>query len=240
MNKIFTMWNLRKIVFICLLFFALNSISAQTTNFQFGAKGGLNLSTALVNDASAIKLRPGYYIGGTVDYLLTPKFELQSGLFLSKQGSIIEDLNSSSYDGGTPGWTHTFNQLYLQIPLYVAFRKNISNDWDMTIGFGPYFGYGIGGKTNKKLNNGIYGDGSTKTEWDTFGNGIYDESRDWLKGEYLNPFDFGAGIKLDVEYKKIIFGIGLETSIIDIMNNEDDEDLNYRNINIRLSVGYRF
>ena len=100
--------------------------------------------------------------------------------------------------------------------------------------------YCIGGKTNKKLNSGVYGDGSTETEWNTFGNGIYDGNRYWLKGEYLNQFDFGAGVKLDVEYKKIAFGIGLETSIINIMNREDDKDLNYRNVNICFSVGYRF
>ena len=230
------MWNLRKTVSICILFFVLNGISAQTTNFQFGIKGGLNLSTALVSDASAMKLQPGYYIGGTVNYLFTPKFELQSGLFLSKQGSIIDNLNSSVYKGGNLNWTHTFNQLYLQIPLYAAFRKNISNDLDMIIGFGPYFGYGIGGKTNQKTNNA----NDDVSIWDTFGDGTYYEPRDWLTGEYLNPFDFGAGIKLDVEYKKIIFGIGFEASIIDIMNGEDDKDLNYRNVNIRLSVGYRF
>jgi len=240
MNKMFTIWNLRKTVSICFLFFVLNSVSAQTTKFQFGVKGGLNLSTALVNDASAMKFRSGYYFGGTVDYLFTQKFGLQSGLFLSKQGSVIDNLNSRGYVGASPDWTHTFNQLYLQIPLYAAFKKNISNDLNMSIGFGPYFGYGIGGKTNKKLNSGIYGDGSTETKWDTFGNGVFDKNLPYLKGEYLNRFDFGAGINADVEYKKIVFGIGLESSIIDIMNKEDDKELNYRNINIRITVGYRF
>jgi hypothetical protein len=242
MNKLFVMHVSRKIIFICFLLFALNPVSAQTTKFQFGVKGGLNLSTALVNDASAMKFNYGYHIGGTVDYLFTPKFGLQSGLFFSKQGSIIDNLNISGYVGGRPDFTHTFNQLYLQIPLYVAFIKNISSNLNMIIGFGPYFGYGIGGKTREKLNSGIYSDGSTETVWDTFGDGIFDESRDWLKGESLNPFDFGAGIKMDLEYKKIIFGIGIESSIISITNRENyrNENLDYRNINMRISTGYRF
>ena len=54
MDKDFTMWNLRKIVFICVVFVALTSVSAQTTEFQFGVKGGLNLSKAFTNDASAM------------------------------------------------------------------------------------------------------------------------------------------------------------------------------------------
>ena len=236
----FTMWNLRKIVFLCVVFVALTSVSAQTPEFQFGVKGGLNLSKAFANDASAMRRQAGYHIGGSVDYLITSIFGLQSGLFLSKQGSVIDNLNSGKYDGGTPNFTHSFNQLYLQMPLYVALRMNISNELNMSVSFGPYFGYGVGGKTKKKLNSGQYSDGSAETEWVTFGDGVFDKDRPWLKGEYLNRFDFGVGTNAEIEYKKIIFGIGLESSIIDIMNRENDKELQYRNVNIRISVGYRF
>ena len=84
----------------------------------------------------------------------------------------------------------------------------------------------------------MYSDGSTETIWDTFGNEIYDEERYWLQGEALKRFDFGAGFNVDIEYNKLVWSIGLESSIIDIMNY--DQDLNYRNINIRISTGYRF
>ena len=47
-------------------------------------------------------------------------------------------------------------------------------------------------------------------------------------------------MKLDVEYKKIVLGIGLGTGIINIMNREDDKDLKYHNVNIRFYAGYRF
>jgi len=90
MKKDFLICNLRKIIIVCLLFFALNSISAQENKVQFGVKGGFNLSTALVNDAAAMKFKSGFYIGGTVNYLFCSKFELQSGLFFSQQGSIID------------------------------------------------------------------------------------------------------------------------------------------------------
>ena len=240
MNKLFTLSNLSKSVFICFLLFVLNSISAQTDKFQFGVRGGLNLSTAFVNNASAIKFRLGYHIGGTVDYLFAPKFALQSGLFLSMQGSTIDNMNSGSLTGRNPDWTHTFNQLYLQIPVYVAFRTNIANDLNISIGLGPYLGYGIGGTTKMKQKSGVYSDGSTTKEWDTFGNGGYDENGYWVKSANLKPFDFGAGIKLDLGYKKIIFGIGLETGFINIMNRQNNKDLEYENVNFRLSAGYRF
>jgi hypothetical protein len=155
---------------------------------------------------------------------------------------VIDGLNQNSYTGYTSfdaAFTHTYNQLYLQIPLYAAFRINWSDHWSMTIGVGPYIGYGVGGGTMKELIRGVYGDGSTKTKWNTFGNGVYDEDRNYLLGEYLDPFDFGVGVNVNIEYKKYILGAGLESGILNVMNDNDDE-LSYRNINIRISAGYKF
>ncbi|MDR1592363.1 MAG: PorT family protein [Prevotellaceae bacterium] len=233
---------IKKIFFICFLLLVVvkSNVSAQTSKFEFGVRGGLNLSTAIVNDAAAIKFKSGYHIGGTVDYFFTQKFGLQSGLFLSEKGSKLVGFNSGSYVGGKPDYTFTFNELYLKLPLYLVFRKSISDKFNVNICFGTYFAYGIGGKTKRTLHNGIFSDGSTEREWNTFGNGVYDESRDWLRGETLNQFDFGAGIKVDFEYNKFILGIGLESGIIDIMATSIQEDIHYRNENISVSVGYRF
>ena len=234
----------RKIEFIVLFYFLLFSamnISAQVAEFQFAVRGGLNLSTALVNDAVAIKFKPGYHIGGTVEYMFSPKLGIQSGLFFSAKGAEIDGFNSGSYIGGSPDYTYTFNELYLDLPFYATFRKSISNKLNLNLGIGPYLGYGIAGKTKEKLNNGVFADGKTEIEWDTFGNGVYDETRDWLTGENLNRFDFGVGLKVDFEYDKLILGVGFESSIIDILNkNEYQQDLMYRNINIRTSIGYKF
>ena len=242
MKKEFLICNLRKIISVCLLLFVLKNISAETTNFQFGVKGGLNLSTALVNDAAAIKFKPGCHIGGTVDYLFTPKFALQSGLFFSKQGSKIDGLHSGNYAGGSPDYTYIFDAFYLKLPLYTTFRRSISNSLNIHIGFGPYFGYGVGGKTKKILNSGMYSDGSTEIKWDTFGDGSYDKESYWLRGKTLKQFDFGAGVNVDMLYNKFLFGIGLESGIIDIMKDEYGfgQNLWYRNINIAISIGYRF
>ncbi|MDR1673525.1 MAG: PorT family protein [Bacteroidales bacterium] len=234
------MYRLKKILFICFLLLVAvkGNVSAQASKFEFGVRGGLNLSTAIVNDAAAIRIKPGYHIGGTVDYFFTQKFGLQSGLFLSEKGSKIDGFNSRSYVGGSPDYTFIFDALYLELPVYVAFRKNISGNFNVNMCLGPYFAYGIGGKTKRTLHNSAFADGSTEIEWNTFGNGVYDESRDWLRGETLHPFDFGAGIKVDFGYNQFILGIGLESGIIDIMHEE--RDIHYRNENISVSVGYRF
>jgi len=235
-----TMKNFKPFAILCLFVFLVINVSAQTSEFHFGARAGFNLSTAFVNDASGSKFRPGYNVGVTVEYRLPKNFLIQSALSLSAKGSKQKDLVGSDYIGGPPDFTHTYNQLYLEVPLYGAYRKKVSDKTNIVVGAGPYFAYGIGGRTKKKLNSGIWSGGITQIEWDTFGDGVFDEDRDWLRGEVLNRFDFGAGIKADLEYYKYVFGVELTSSIINIMENHDYVDLKYRNFNINISLGYKF
>jgi hypothetical protein len=90
----------------------------------------------------------------------------------------------------------------------------------MVLGGGPYFAYGIGGKTIHKLNDGGWAEGVTQHEWDTFGDGVFDRDREWLGGESLNRFDFGAGIQVGFVYQKYVLGAGGSASLIDIASND--------------------
>ncbi|WP_291530562.1 porin family protein [Bacteroides sp. UBA939] len=233
-------WN--KVFFTAaVLFFSLNLL-AQDSSFRFGVKAGLNLSTAIVNEATNTRFKTGYHIGGTVDYLLPKNFLIQSGLYLSAKGSKIDNLYGSNYMGGKPDFTHTFNQFYLELPIRGAYRLNVSNDFNIVLGVGPYLGYGIGGKTKQKLNSGTWSEGNTEIEWDTFGNGVFDEGRDYLRGETLKRFDLGIGFGVDLEYRKYVLGIGYQCSVMDIASDDYYyPDLRYKNsVNIQISVGYKF
>ncbi len=234
------MKNRATFILICLLVCFAKNTFAQKKPLSFGIKAGVDLSTAFVNDVSESKFRTGYQAGITVEYSLIEKISIQSGLFFSTKGSKQEDLRVNNYVGGTPDYTHTFNQQYLELPVYAAYRMAISDKTNLVLGFGPYFAYGIGGKTKQKLNNGTWSNGVTEIQWDTFGDGVFDENRDWLHGESLNRFDFGAGIKADLEYCKYILGLGITSSIINIANTQEYEDLKYRNFNINVSLGYKF
>jgi len=216
---------LRKIVSVCLLLFALESISAQTSEFRFGIKGGLNMSSAFFNDAEAVKFKSGYHFGGTVEYLVTPKFELQSGIFFSNTGSKLEGYSVCVTDACKGGTITTIDAQYLKLPLYAAFITNISDNSKFKIGIGPYVGYGFAGKTTQKQN------GRIEKEWDTFGDDI----------EALNKYDFGAGLIADFEYNKFIFGVGFESGIINLMYKRGYfNPFEYRNVNISISMGYKF
>ena len=232
------MKKLAKTIISCILGCLALSASAQSAPFHFGVKAGFNLSSAFVDDASAQKFMPGYHVGPTAEYRVSESFLIQSGLLFSKKGSKIEDLNKSSYAGGIPDMTHTYNQLYLELPVYGSYRIILSDKLNFVLGAGPYFGYGVGGKTKEKLNSGVWGDGKTEIEWNTFSDGVYDEGRDWLRGESLNHFDFGLGLKADLEFNHLVLGFGASASLINISRYNDYTS--YRNFNLSLSVGYRF
>lgn len=226
---------MKKMLLACVMACLGINVSAQNSDFRFGVRGGMNLSTALVNDVGTNKFKVGYHIGATVEYQLPKDFLIQSGLFFSAKGSKLGSLNSGSYVGGDPDYTHTFNQLYLEVPIYVAYSVSVSDNVKLVFGGGPYLGYGVGGKTKEKLNHSVWGDGSTQKSWNTFGS-----DNDMLDNETLNRFDFGIGLKTDLEYNRYTFGIGASFSIIDLMNSDNSPDLNYRNVNLSLSLGYRF
>jgi hypothetical protein len=212
-----------KRIFLALFLCICVHTSAQNSLFRWGAKTGLNLSTAFVNDASESKFKSGCHAGLTAEYLLPCNFRIQSEFLFSTKGSVQEKLNGSGHVPRSPA--HTFNQLYIELPIYAAYKITVSNDVDILFGAGPYLAFGVGGKIKHELHSGAWNDGITQREWDTFGDGRFDEAREWLKGETLNRFDFGAGIKADVEYNKYVLGAGASSGIRNIGRGDEYIDV---------------
>ncbi|NDV97176.1 PorT family protein [Dysgonomonas sp. 521] len=208
------------------------SISAQDSPFRLGVKAGVNISNAIIDNKDADpKLKVGYQVGVTVDYSLTRDWLIQSGLSFTTKGAKIDDFLAGKVDGGDGrGETYTFNQLYIQLPVYAAYRINVSDNLGIVIGAGPYMAYGVGGKSKRKLHDAIFSDGSTELKFDTFGNG--DDA-----SEQLNRFDFGLGLNVSAEFGKIVVGLGYEHGLLNIAAIDG---FKYRNQNAGLTLGYRF
>lgn len=223
--------NSRMLLLILILLYGIN-ISAQNSPFRLGVKAGVNISNAIIDNKDADpNLKAGYQIGVTIDYTFTPDWLLQSGLTFTTKGSKIDDFLAGKVTGGNGrGETYTFNQLYIQLPVYAAYRINVSDNLGIVIGAGPYMAYGVGGKSKRKLHTGMFGDGSTEHKFDTFGNG--DDT-----SEQLNKFDFGLGLNISAEFGKIVIGLGYEHGLLNIAANNYYK---YRNQNAALTLGYKF
>jgi len=226
--------NSLKLVFGTLLLFICTNMSAQNSPFRFGVNAGINASNAMISAAetNGSSFRVGYQIGATVDYAISEKFSILSGLSFITKGSKIEDLDYTDYLGGTPDFTHKFEQQYIQLPLYGAYKVNLSDDLAVTFGVGPYFAYGIGGKTKEILNKSTWGDGTSEREYKTF-----EKNDNYLYYKELKRFDFGLGALVSLEYQKINFNIGYEHGVTDIT---ETNYYKYRNYTLTFSVGYKY
>lgn len=227
------------LLFAIVSLFINQHVSAQTSPVSFGIKAGYNLSGATVNDATGTNSKSGYHIGGTFEYSLSKKFLIQSGLIFSTKGSKIHQLNASGYIPQPPDDTHTFNQSYLVLPIYGAYKLNVKKDFNIVFGAGPYLGYGIGGRTTQKLNKGSWSEGVTEISWNTFGDGIFDETRDWLRGTTLKRLDIGVGANVNFEYRQFILGIGYEQGLKNIAEQDNRQNLDYKNNSFQFSIAYK-
>ncbi len=196
------MCKLKSLFLIALLCVAVGA-SAQ---LSFGVKAGLNMSN--ITDFENSEMKIGYKIGPTVEYAFAPNMAIQSGVLLSSLGTKEKD-GDGSIDAN-----------YLQIPISFAYKYAIAPDTKIYGNVGPYFGFGIFGKSK------FYNELTDKYEKeDTFGdNG-------------MENFDCGLTFGVGMEVTKFNFGLNYDlglTKVYDVSGSSS------RNSNFWISVGYNF
>ena len=182
---------------------------------KVNVKTGLNLSSYLGEDYSEVKFKPGFRIGAGIEYQFTDLLSLQPTLFFSQQGardSYKEDMASISVK---------FNQWYLELPINLQLRFDLSDRVNLLAATGPYLGVGIGGKTKFKAEAGK---ASFKEKTDTFGEGG------------LRRFDAGWGIGLGVEIYHFQVGLDTQFGFCKLV----DESGAPHNVTVGIIVGYTF
>lgn len=112
---------------------------------KFGIKAGLNMSMMSSESASDFdRLKPGFRIGGTVEYPLSDKLSLGSGLFFNNKGESYKYESSSS----------TYNLNFLELPIHAIYKLNVEGK-DVFINGGPYIGMNLGGKRISKYDGDV-------------------------------------------------------------------------------------
>ena len=194
---------------VALMAFAVGA-SAQ----GFGVNAGVNFFNQTIkfdgekfDDA---KMRPGFHIGVDYEIGIAPDFYFAPGLQYSSKGTKAE---FSEYSEKT-----VLN--YLEVPLNLVYKPLLGSG-NLIVNFGPYLGYGIGGKYK-----------SDEADEDIeFGSDAEDD---------FKPFDMGANIGFGY-----MLGGGLsvkfnaQLGLINILPEGDSDNL-IKNNGFGLSVGYRF
>lgn len=191
---------------------------AQDYPVTFGVKAGVNLIN-MVGDITDTDTKVAVQGGVTFDYAVNPAFSLISGVELTTKGSkyhgspIVVDL-----DGNFSDVFVNLNLMYLQVPLYAAYKREIASCTKFVFQAGPYVAYGIGGKATIK-------DGIETQKINSFSTGV------------IKDFDFGFGLGAGVEFGKIVAKLGYEFGVINVL----DADIGkLKNRNANFTLGYQF
>jgi len=210
-----------KTKFLVLATFCVVAIAANA-QFSIGVKGGLNVSSIQEFEPYSLDEKAGVHAGIMAQYMFNKNIGLESGLYYSMMGGKEKE---KDYDNPNriDDYKASANPSYLQMPLYAIYKFNLSEDLRLYPSLGVYFGYGLNGKIDVK---GIE-NGNDITKKEDFFN---DDN---------NRLDIGAGVGLNLQYKKVVFGLGYEQGFMRI-NKYDypyEEDNSY-NSNVKLSIGF--
>jgi hypothetical protein len=223
---------IKRIVYFAMLFmFSAFGASAQSGGARtaFGILGGVNLQnlngTGFDGSKLSNDLIVGFHAGVNAQIPIVPSFYFQPGLLFSTKGAK-----------NTEGVITATNRLsYVELPLNLVYKGALGNGYVM-VGFGPYVGYGITGKST------IEG-GSEKYESDVVFTNVV-EAGDPLGTTYFRALDAGGNIFVGYEMASGIF-LQLNTQFGMININPEDKrfptnETAIKNTGFGLSLGYRF
>jgi hypothetical protein len=191
---------------------------AQSLNF--GIKAGVNFSK-LSESGSGVTVNTssttGFHIGAVADIGFA-NLSLQPGILYSTKGGSL----GSATMGGTA--KSTLN--YIEVPVNLLYNINVVVG-KIFIGGGPYFGYGISGKSTV---TGVFTTSGSGTETQnlTFGSGTNDVKNPDYGVNFLGGIRFSSGFSASVGY-----GLGLA-------NLSNDSSVSTKNNVVSVSIGYFF
>ena len=218
--------NKKIIVTVLLLFSALYGYSQVSWN----VKAGMNLSR--ITNYGDLGVKPGYQFGAGMDYFFTDHWGIQPSLMIISKG--FKSTGTGYRHFGDPiespssGWSfrETQDRLYVELPVMLAYRFNISNTVKFVLNGGGYIGYGIGGKYK---GTNTHEDGSeVNFSFSTF-------SPDFGPHGYeIERLDFGIGAGTVLEFKnRYTIGLTGEWGLKEVSGWS-------KNQTYGINVGYKF
>lgn len=224
---------------------ALDNVPESGTSFQ--ALVGFNV-TNLKGFQTDMNAKAGLNIGAKLEIMLPNAYGtyINAGIDWTQKGARRTDLNTQQY----AKMVKKVNSHYLELPIHVGYRYNISDVLGVYGEVGPYFAFGVTGKY-KRINadDGVTDEGSEMLFGKHVGRVLpYDAIEN---GRVFQRFDCGFGFRVGVEYdNKYSFNIGYDGGFTDMYTGDYRRQYEQRhdysplpklkNHNWTMTVGYRF
>ncbi len=203
--------------------------TAEKSRTSLGILGGANFMNLTGKDHSGDKLSNdllvGYHAGINIQIPLVRQFFFQPGLLFSTKGAK----NTSG------SVTSTTRISYFEMPLNFVYKGKLGNGY-VLLGFGPYIGYGVGGKVT------VTGGDLSYNGDVVFQNSV--ELSDPILDTYVKSFDAGGNIFAGYEMAGgLFFQFNTQLGMLKI-NPENawfsNDEASVKHTGFGLSLGYRF
>lgn len=194
------------------------TVTANKTTF--GIRAGVNFQNINGKDAQGDKLEndllTGYHAGVNAEIPIGTGIYVQPGILYTLKGAKANDGDGK------------IKISYLDVPVNLLY-KPILGTGNLVLGFGPYVGFGIGGKVEQ---------GNSETDIE------FENEYTSVNAPQFKRLDAGANFLAGYEFaNKLSFQLNAQLGLVDInpkLPNASDDETNYRNTGWGVSVGYRF
>jgi hypothetical protein len=190
---------------------------AKTT---FGVRAGVNF-TNVTGDDLENKMKAGFNIGVNAEIPVASEFYLQPGLLFSTKGAKADEGDGK------------LNLSYLEVPINFLYKPTLG-DGKLILGFGPYVGFGIGGK---------FKDGDAEVDV-KFKNDVKASDQSLTDPKiFMKGLDFGGNLLVGYELSsKLSFQLNAQLGMSNLNPKFEGEkpDDKAKNTGFGISVGYRF
>lgn len=196
----------------------------RTDGTSVGIHAGVNMFNINGKNAAGAeldnKLKTGFSAGINVAIPLGSGFYVQPGVDFIQKGTESQNEIKTTLN-------------YIDIPVNFVY-KPILGTGNMVLGFGPYVGFGIGGKV--KNANGTTSDVAFRDEYDSSLPGATTQLRRADAGaNLLAGYEFANRLSFNLKAQ-----LGLKDINPDVPDNTTNDQTRYRNTGFGLSLGYRF
>lgn len=229
---------------------------------KISVQGGNGLNTITENENYKTML--GFRFGAGFEFPINRTWSMQTGLQVLNRKYNFNDTDEAFFtteEGGKVFMAveakSKINAFYVQIPLKAAAYLPLSNSCGLQFSAGPYIAYGIGGKYNLKMtsvsseyldndnDNDINHGQITKAE--TFNS----HHKTFDKDNGFKRLDIGLSLGVDVKYKQLFVGIGVEYGLLPVskefqkdyfkyMQQKDQTLVSTHNFGVEFHVGFCF
>ena len=213
------------------------SASAQQFRFGIEAGGTISHSSWELKDGMKAKSVGGYTIGITAEYEIYDNVWLQSGLTFGTKGAKAErkdkEVDPIQYPGIKRDEINTYRPMYVQIPVTVAYKFNLTGRTRFFLAGGVFLSQGIAGEYNKKW---TYNEAGISQNW-----GNVNDSESVFSTDAIKRFDCGLNIGGGFEFGKLVLRVGYDWSLIDIVKDKAKLGADqFKNRSIAIAAGLKF